>query len=305
MGCCASTTSSPSSPYPEPSSSSHAINSSHPVSHTAFPRPSTAQTGTSSHRQTQRSLTEHYTKPLRPHVWTSKTRRWTRQDLDREREAFFDTRVAGREEIWLTLKTVLTVLWAGGEDDNDDGGIRTAQTILEASGITIPTGDLSDGVYDSFGAFYSLPDWVVADPTNVAEDEEMDRDKMSGGTGEESDGVADEDELLRRREEKGKAVLSAEDMIKVKARLSDRGGPDVTVKIGKGDSVRFLAKSVFEKSDVSVLPSFRHLCANTIGQLSPSKHIKIVYMGKILKENESLTVQGWKEGHVVNALVFG
>jgi len=28
-------------------------------------------------------------------------------------------------------------------------------------------------------------------------------------------------------------------------------------------------------------------------------------MGKILKENETLVAQGWKEGHVVNALVFG
>lgn len=27
-------------------------------------------------------------------------------------------------------------------------------------------------------------------------------------------------------------------------------------------------------------------------------------MGKILKENASLTSQGWQEGHVVNALVF-
>jgi hypothetical protein len=27
-------------------------------------------------------------------------------------------------------------------------------------------------------------------------------------------------------------------------------------------------------------------------------------MGKILKENTSLAAQGWKQGHVVNALVF-
>jgi hypothetical protein len=27
-------------------------------------------------------------------------------------------------------------------------------------------------------------------------------------------------------------------------------------------------------------------------------------MGKILKESSSLLSQGWKEGHVVNALVF-
>lgn len=33
--------------------------------------------------------------------------------------------------------------------------------------------------------------------------------------------------------------------------------------------------------------------------------MKIAYLGKILKENETLLGQGWREGHVVNALVFG
>jgi hypothetical protein len=39
-------------------------------------------------------------------------------------------------------------------------------------------------------------------------------------------------------------------------------------------------------------------------QLSPSKRIRIVYMGKPLKENESLLSQGWKDDHIINALVF-
>jgi len=78
------------------------------------------------------------------------------------------------------------------------------------------------------------------------------------------------------------------DLISVKARLSDRGGPDVTVSVGKGDSVRLLTKRVFEDSG-----------------LSPPQRVRIVYMGKMLKENESLIAQGWKEGHIVNALVFG
>lgn len=30
----------------------------------------------------------------------------------------------------------------------------------------------------------------------------------------------------------------------------------------------------------------------------------MAYMGKILKENASLEAQGWRDGHVVNALVF-
>lgn len=33
--------------------------------------------------------------------------------------------------------------------------------------------------------------------------------------------------------------------------------------------------------------------------------VKIAYMGKILKDSETLQAQGWREGHVVNALVFG
>lgn len=149
---------------------------------------------------------------------------------------------------------MLAVLWAGGEADNDDGGLRTAQTIFEASGITIPTGDLANGVYDSFGAFYSLPEWVVADPTNVTEDD--DEDKLGSGAGDDSDSLDDNDKILRRREEKGKAVLAEEDLIKVRARLSDRGGPDVIVKVGKTDSVRLLTKGVFDKSDVSAYQPF-------------------------------------------------
>lgn len=32
--------------------------------------------------------------------------------------------------------------------------------------------------------------------------------------------------------------------------------------------------------------------------------LRLAYMGKMLKENEPLMAQGFKEGHVVNALVF-
>lgn len=34
------------------------------------------------------------------------------------------------------------------------------------------------------------------------------------------------------------------------------------------------------------------------------KKIRIAYMGKILQETLTLEEQGWKTGHVVNALVF-
>ena len=39
-------------------------------------------------------------------------------------------------------------------------------------------------------------------------------------------------------------------------------------------------------------------------QLTGRNKVRIAYMGKMLKESESLHAQGWQEGHVVNALVF-
>ena len=38
--------------------------------------------------------------------------------------------------------------------------------------------------------------------------------------------------------------------------------------------------------------------------MSGNEKVKIAYMGKILKDGETLQAQGWHEGHVVNALVF-
>jgi hypothetical protein len=40
-------------------------------------------------------------------------------------------------------------------------------------------------------------------------------------------------------------------------------------------------------------------------QVSPSLTIRIAYLGKILNEKDTLEAQGWKEGHVINALVVG
>jgi hypothetical protein len=209
----------------------------------------------------------------------------------------------------MTLKAALQVLWTGDEDD--EGGIATAQTILEAADVSLPTGDLANGAYDVFGALYSLPEWVVSDPVNMVVEA---IDEVEDGLVKGSPAVIDEEEeAARRREEKGKAVLAAADIIAVKARLSDRGGADVTVHVGKADSVRLLTKRIFEESGVSTLVSppcsLMYYVVNKHTnifklQLPPSKRIKIVYMGKMLKENESLLSQGWKDDHIINALVF-
>jgi hypothetical protein len=160
--------------------------------------------------------------------------------LDREREEFFDTRVTGRAEIWSTLKVVTGLLQAGE--------IETAQGIIDAAGITVPTGDLINGVYDEQGNLYQMSRQILADPTNIAPEEE----NPPGGTAGEESEECDE-ELEKRKEEKGKGVLKTEDMVKVKARLSDRGGPDVDVNIGKDENVRVLARIIKEEAGVSIV----------------------------------------------------
>jgi hypothetical protein len=152
-------------------------------------------------------------------------------------------------EIWQTLRAALEIMRTDGNPEGEEGGLATAQQILDAAGITLPTGDLANGAYDGFGAFYPLPEHIVADPTNMAyASSSLGID--DGDKGAESE-EPDEDEILKRREEKGKGVLNTEDLISVKARLSDGGGPDLTVSIGKDDSVRLLARRLLEESGVS------------------------------------------------------
>ncbi|RQM05744.1 hypothetical protein DH86_00004116, partial [Scytalidium sp. 3C] len=213
--------------------------------------------------------------------------------IDRERRDFFDTRVTGRPEIWQTIRAALEILWSGGDLGDDDGGIATAEQMFEAAGITVPTGNLANGVYDALGAFYSLPQWIVSDPVNLQDspndgDSSLDAGDGTDKTAGEDVAQVDEEELMKRREEKGKGVINPEDLVKVKARLSEGNGTDIIVSVGRNDTVRLLCRKIFEESG-----------------LAAPKRIKIAYLGKILKENQSLVAQGWSEDHVVNALVFG
>ncbi|KAI1747425.1 hypothetical protein F4782DRAFT_543556 [Xylaria castorea] len=302
MGCCFSRQSGSDAPYSADASSSpiaRAVNpQQRPSSNADDPN---GQHAVGHGQRARQPLSQHIDKPLRRHEWTSRDRAWTRPDLDLQRTEFFDTRVTGRSEVWQVIRTALEAMWesdirrtAGVEPVDDDGtdGLATAQELLKAAEVTLPTGDLSNGVYDSLGNYYALPEWIVSDPTNVAEDsrirrESVDRDgKADDDLTEDTTEEVDEDEALRRREEKGKAVVDIKNLVKVRARLSENY-PDVVIGIDADESVRSLSRKIAEESG---LPSTRQ--------------VRIAYMGKILKENMSLQSQGWQKDHVVNALVF-
>jgi hypothetical protein len=76
-------------------------------------------------------LQDRFNRPLRRHMWASK-RPITAGQLKRRREEYFDTRVTGRMEVWNAIRMAVDVL---------DQDLGTAQQILNAAGITIPTGN--------------------------------------------------------------------------------------------------------------------------------------------------------------------
>jgi Ubiquitin-binding domain len=165
------------------------------------------------------------------------------------------------------------------------GDVATAQGILDAAGITLPTGNLVDGCYDEVGNLYRLPEVVVSDPVNTVREGgdgeagvRMDVDRLRNSNnidGETMIGVPEakiaataEDKVLdggeggdmmtesremseeRRREEKGKG--SERDAVKVRCRLSDRGGPDVVIALGKTQHVATLVRRVQTEGNVSL-----------------------------------------------------
>ncbi|KAI4594659.1 hypothetical protein KJ359_007751 [Pestalotiopsis sp. 9143b] len=319
MGCCFSRPGGPNAPYPggAPSGSSRAINS---------PRlqPATAQHGSSGsidaaqgdraaphttstsetarRRRDQRPLDQHIDKKLRWHVWHAKSRAWTRSQLDKEREDFFDTRVTGRPEVWQTVHAALRELWeadlarnadtAGGAANApaDDPVLSVAQGILRAVEITLPTGDLANGVYDSLGQYYALPEWIVRDPVNitVVEDKaEPDAEhKGALAIGDESSEEVGEEEAFRRREEKGKAVVDPKTTTKIRIRISETAR-DIIVRVGPDERVRSIAQRALQQSGLD--PSTRR--------------VRLVYLGKTLKEDGTLESQGHNKDHIINAFI--
>ncbi|KAM0295079.1 hypothetical protein ACHAPM_011019 [Fusarium culmorum] len=292
MGCCLSRSSGPNSPYPggAPNASSRAINPP-PLSLPEAAQPQIPAERRRQRRRSDRPLDQHIDKPLRRHEWTARDRTWTKSELVKERAAFFDTRVTGRPEIWQTVHAALQVLWdPASQDAQDDGsnGLATAQMILSAAEISLPTGDLANGVYDALGNYYQLPEWAVSDPQNVGEDQETGAkgDISTAGDDTAADEELSDDELDGKKQEKGKEVGEVQKLVKLRARLSENGH-DINVKVSESETVRSVAKKIALEAD-----------------LASTKKIRIAYMGKILKDNLSLSAQNWKTGHVVNALVF-
>lgn len=226
-------------------------------------------------------LEERVTRPLVMHIWSSRPP-LKREEVMRRRVEYYDTRVTGRKEVWDILKLAV--------ESMDNGDLATAQEILNASGITIPTGNLIHGAYDELGTRYELPEYCCSVPRNMIVSS-PDIEKHTSNASESEGDVEDLEEIEKRRYDKGKRVIHGnEKTYRVIARLSDRFGPgaDIPINFEKGQPVKHLIRAVMQKGNIA----------------STEYRVKIAYLGKILLEHDPLPDQGWVEGHIVNALVL-
>jgi Ubiquitin-binding domain len=169
------------------------------------------------------------------------------------RQDFFDTRVAGRAEMWAAMRLVCELVEAGDLAD--------AQAVLDAAGGTCPTGLLwgrRGGVYDAWGERYVVPGWCVGWPRGVRREDGVLEEHAEGNSEEEGE---EEDVEFWKDTGKGKGIADMDSSvvaeagpmkgaeIKVRLRLSTTAR-DVIVKTGEDDSVLTLLRRVRRDAQV-------------------------------------------------------
>lgn len=225
--------------------------------------------------------------PLRHPPWPFPNQPWTRQDLQKERRDYFDTRVSGRREVWDALEVVCDLV--------RQGKLVDAQSIVDAANLTCPSGRVvyerrrgrermeRGGAFDERGVLYEIPPWLVMDPTGIED-----------AVGEAADGAAEKDFGDEEEEEedpsgvtqdKGKGRLpDPGEMLVLRARLSNTG-VDLPVKMGAKEKVGAVVGRIRD-------------------QLGDPGDVRLMYLGRRMETDKTLEQQGWERGHVVNALVL-
>ncbi|CAA9958296.1 UBD domain containing protein [Pyrenophora teres f. maculata] len=208
------------------------------------------------------------TKRVKP-LTQPKTPVWTRSRLDKERGDWWDTQVTGSQEIWGAIRLAAQYL--------QKGELQEAQTLMDVTGCTCPTGVLWRGVYDVTGVQYKVPEWVVVEPEGVNED--------AGGDGDGDDGVAGA-AAATEEEEDGEGAGGEEVMVRVRTSHDQR---DVSLAIRKRDSVGTVVEKL--KREAKLDSSFK---------------VRLVYSGRVYHDHETLdAVPRWNfdQDFVLSALV--
>ncbi|OZJ03385.1 hypothetical protein BZG36_04485 [Bifiguratus adelaidae] len=223
---------------------------------------------------------------LRQLKWTAPAPVTTGQ-LQSQRDAFWDTAPSyeGRSEIWQALRAAC-----------EAQDTKLAQSILDASGITIPTGNLTEGCYDERGNRYVIPIYCLVPPTNLIQDEGPAQREDEDGAKDTSQmnlivPSASNDTIITEMSRPALASIAtsplstanSEFTFPILIRLST--GVDLPFTLPSSPSspqtIAQLRKRLFSVSDLSTRTS--------LPTLSPKTHtIRFIYLGRLLEDKFKL-----------------
>ena len=195
---------------------------------------------------------------------------WTRARLEKERNDWWDTQVTGSQEIWGAIRLAAQYLQAGE--------LQEAQTMLDATGCTCPTGCLWRGVYDSTGVMYKVPEWLIVEPEGLVEESSDDEGEAAGPAEADKAAELDDDD----NEE--------DDLVLVRIRNS-RTQRDVPVNIRSKETV------------AAIVEKFRKHA-----QLEVDTKVRLAYGGRLYQDYETLESNlhwSFTNEYIITALVTG
>lgn len=188
--------------------------------------------------------------------------------------------MTGTEEIWAALRRASEFLCVGD--------LASGQAVLDAVNVSCPTGKFArargrervrGGLYDESGALYDIPEWVVTDPRDIVEDTE---DKIGIDGADESDDARENDDVVRKREEKGKGrAIDLGEETRAKVRFSD-GKADLELVFGAKQNAGVLVRKVLEQR---------------------GERVTLLHLGKKIDEKQTLEAQGWRPGTILNGFL--
>lgn len=159
---------------------------------------------------------------------------WTKSELFRQREEFWDTRVEGSPAVWTAIKAAAEMIEA---DTGSGDGIATAACILEASSITTPTGFLAQ-CYDERGIEYRIPNWALVEPSNLLTGAEA---EAAAAAAAREAGQRQPDAPFRRPAADTNGDPGA--LLDLQIRI---GATDISVSIGENEYVDVLKRKIMD-----------------------------------------------------------
>jgi hypothetical protein len=170
---------------------------------------------------------------------------WTRARLEQERTDWWDTQVTGSAEIWGAIRIAAQHL--------QKGEVAEAQTMLDATGCTCPSGMLWKGVYGPTGVLYKAPEWLFVEPEGLAEEEdndEEDDDKGSSGVREAGGAAGAVQGAAEVEADEGAEVEAEKDETAAVRIRTSHDQKDVTVHIRQRETVAAIVQKLKQQIEV-------------------------------------------------------